>query len=176
MKLVAAALSPLAPISLPSQPSQPTQLLQPTIPPPVQASIPPTTQPTIPPLQQPTIPPPPPIQPPALLGAAASIPQPPQIMPPPPLIQPLMPLVAAGSQGPTPAPSTSGAPASAITQLPGNPRGSRSLRDFNPAYIPILGVVGLYFYAFSSMGFVLMCGIAVWFYFNVSNPSRRRRK
>lgn len=47
------------------------------------------------------------------------------------------------------------------------------LRDvvvaFKPAYIFIIGIAALFFYAFSSLGFVILLGVVAWYNYTFPN-------
>ena len=140
------------------------------IPPSPQSSTP--QQPSIqPPTPQPTIPP-------ATLQSSTPAPQVPAhqlttIVPPPQISSQSPHITPSGdSQAPTLAPSTSGFIVNGTTARAGN----LAFRDFKVAYIPLLGIVALCFYAFSRMGVLLMCGISAWYYFNVLNKPRRHQQ
>jgi hypothetical protein len=42
--------------------------------------------------------------------------------------------------------------------------GGDLISAFKPAYLPLLGIIVLFFYAFSTMGFAILVGVVVWYY------------
>lgn len=41
---------------------------------------------------------------------------------------------------------------------------SENWNAFKPAYIPLIGIAALFFYAFSKLGIVILAGIIFWYY------------
>jgi len=43
--------------------------------------------------------------------------------------------------------------------------GGDLISAFKPAYLPLLGIIAIFYYAFSTMGFAILVGVVVWYFY-----------
>jgi hypothetical protein len=51
--------------------------------------------------------------------------------------------------------------------------GGDLISAFKPAYLPLLGIIAIFFYAFSTMGFAILVGVVVWYSIKFPNGVKK---